>query len=749
MSLNLETQYPGKINPSDADYPYGSARNITVPGDGTGTPWEQAIVNDNIGFQQSLLTAAGIVPSGSPDKVGESQFLQALLSISGRTELTTITMASMKEPKVGQLVTTLEFDTGNGLNSGAPYVGVLTSSGTPNGTDFIVSTEDALISFQLRTGTSANVKHFGAKGTGADDTVAVRAAAAYLKALGGGSLYFPDGTYALSTGDAPAYCLRIPANVRVFGESKAGTIITRLVLEEVSILFVNDDADTATGYAAAGNITIEHLTMTDSVTNTERNATNGDLIAFGHGDGLIVRDCHFGNHTQHCLDIGGSKNILFAGNTQLNSNGATGFAENSAVQVDSANGAAFLGLNIDGTETEQVTITDNRFINTNTNTLLHVGHNGGTAKNVIIANNYFEGTSRSFGKFIRTDVDDASIDGLIIKGNTFNLTTQANLSAVSIITNGNNSESFKNVVISNNTIVGLARIGIDFGGSESYLGANLPSIENINISDNTLDLDFTGAATLNVGIKADLCKASSIRGNNIKIFKDTDDVDMFGIRSITSTMMDIIGNTILTGLTTFTGANLSAGIKVDRFGSIATSALVDISVIDNNLDVTKLDYGIHHEFLVNGNTVLLSGNRFSGDLVNGDAHIFESIPTSDGSNGYRSIDLTGAGGYTLPVAIDTSYAITTGLIKKAGTNTVRSIEKIDINYTSLGASSLSTVTEQFFDDANIALQVSAIDPSAGTFDLVTGSTAITTTIKAPTTADSNRVSGNISIMAGI
>ena len=77
MSINPETRYAGKINSADANYPYGSARNITTPGDGTGTPWEEDLVNDIFGFQQSLLSDASIVPSGSPDKVGASQYLEA------------------------------------------------------------------------------------------------------------------------------------------------------------------------------------------------------------------------------------------------------------------------------------------------------------------------------------------------------------------------------------------------------------------------------------------------------------------------------------------------------------------------------------------------------------------------------------------------------------------------------------------------------------------------------------------------
>lgn len=78
MAINPESRYPGQISPSDAEYPYGKARNITQPGDGSGTPWEAALVNDIFGFQQALLSAAEITPSGDPETATNSQYLNAL-----------------------------------------------------------------------------------------------------------------------------------------------------------------------------------------------------------------------------------------------------------------------------------------------------------------------------------------------------------------------------------------------------------------------------------------------------------------------------------------------------------------------------------------------------------------------------------------------------------------------------------------------------------------------------------------------
>ena len=79
--INLNEQYPNKTAGVTANYPFGQARNVTLPGDRKGTPWDQALVNDLIGFQQAAMKAANMVPSGVPDNANTSQVLEALLKI--------------------------------------------------------------------------------------------------------------------------------------------------------------------------------------------------------------------------------------------------------------------------------------------------------------------------------------------------------------------------------------------------------------------------------------------------------------------------------------------------------------------------------------------------------------------------------------------------------------------------------------------------------------------------------------------
>lgn len=80
MALIPSAAYPGQIDTTDANYPQGKAKNVTVSGDGTGTPLEKDWINDIWGFLQALLAYASITPSGTPDKVGASDYLNAILA---------------------------------------------------------------------------------------------------------------------------------------------------------------------------------------------------------------------------------------------------------------------------------------------------------------------------------------------------------------------------------------------------------------------------------------------------------------------------------------------------------------------------------------------------------------------------------------------------------------------------------------------------------------------------------------------
>jgi hypothetical protein len=81
MALIPGARYPAQTDVAAA-YPQGKARNAVTFQDGSGTPLEKDWVNDLWGFLQSLLAQAAILPSGSPDEVGASQYLAAVQAIA-------------------------------------------------------------------------------------------------------------------------------------------------------------------------------------------------------------------------------------------------------------------------------------------------------------------------------------------------------------------------------------------------------------------------------------------------------------------------------------------------------------------------------------------------------------------------------------------------------------------------------------------------------------------------------------------
>lgn len=184
MAINPSTTYGGQIDTSDpTGYPNGKARNVTVNGDGTGTPLEEAWVNDFFGFVQAMLDRAGYTASGVSEKVGASQLLDALDKRFGTT---------------GDLVVQ-----GYEAYAGAPHPAVLdtTAQGvttTPSaafsddGTKMIVlDTAGALLVYDLSTAWDTRTATYnGATGTTVpNDTTRV--------------CWKPDGT--------SFYCLRDPS----------------------------------------------------------------------------------------------------------------------------------------------------------------------------------------------------------------------------------------------------------------------------------------------------------------------------------------------------------------------------------------------------------------------------------------------------------------------------------------------------------------------------------------------------------
>ena len=128
---------------------------------------------------------------------------------------------------------------------------------------------------------NASVKTFGAVGDGvADDTAAVQAA---VTAAGvGGRVYFPTGTYLLSS---TINCL---ANQQLIGNGVNNTIIRRFANYGDTFNFVN------AGSANIRQMWFYHGTLPDAGFTTLTNlATTGTHVRFQNAQGAVIEDCWF------------------------------------------------------------------------------------------------------------------------------------------------------------------------------------------------------------------------------------------------------------------------------------------------------------------------------------------------------------------------------------------------------------------------------------------------------------------------
>jgi len=121
MALELDSRYPGRFNPGDADYPQGSFKNRTAPGALDGSYLEQDWANDKEGFFQRLMAQAGLTANGEVDTALASQYYDALLQV--------IADNAAADPLNAAIATVAAASTIN-LTTGAPDTSQLVISGT-------------------------------------------------------------------------------------------------------------------------------------------------------------------------------------------------------------------------------------------------------------------------------------------------------------------------------------------------------------------------------------------------------------------------------------------------------------------------------------------------------------------------------------------------------------------------------------------------------------------------------------------
>lgn len=764
MAINPETQYPGKIAPSTPDYPYGAARNITVPGDGTGTPWEAALVNDLFGFQQALLDSANITPSGTPDKVSASQYLEALRKTTVQTfESVEAMVNGVAKLKTGAVVETISYYAGWAATAGRPTGGnlyELVDAGSPgarpaeDGGAFIHAAggSGGLYFKGLFVDGLYDMRRWGLLANNVfDGTTQGQAAMDYVSSLGGGVVLMPEGTILISntTSPHPNAAWLIPSNIYLLGKGEDVTTITRPSAErgDDGVLLVNKNYDTNGMYTADGNIVIDGFTITDGAATPIR--ALGDLIGIGHCDGFRARNIKGGNHDQHLFDICSSKNVVIESSCE----GSNVVADISAstVQIDGSDSLGIWGLLLDGTPTTDIKVRG-KYKNTGALRTIDLFHANNTDYENIDIDCEVDGAYTTGGQCI--GIDDAKTDinvaGLKVRG-TYK-TNNSDSTAVRLLLNPGLGKKVDqvdvDVDVSGNGRGGVL-VGVGTAGVAGRWGTVRSKVKARIITD------YTDASTEVYGVQ--------YTGIDNLFMSPEDDVSIVkasitGVSTMAAALIqdckgDSDGGRYVVQLSDG-GANKYVSPVIARhFFSVIRD--FDFRMKKPILEVFN---GCGHHFVGDDNATwglkdadnfLLSEAKFIGNAQI--SNILEPVKLSDGTNGWRQVQLDGS--------TDGEFAITPGQfytnrnmgMKKTGA--AAELVKIDLIYAP-NAGTLDTDAEDiqfaYIGAANCAgTQIVDINPGNGTFSILTGNDGVSAVINNATFQPVIRTAGVIKAWVGI
>lgn len=304
MAINPNNEYPSNTNTPTSEYPYGSARNVTTPNDGTGTPWEENIINDVLGFQQAILSEAGLTPNATPDTALNSQYLQGIKKIL-QPFATVDAMKNMDPAEAARLAsynavvsTVVNNTTSN--KGGAGYIIKTAAQVTADG-DVI----DGIENHWLLGGTSyaavmidrsiAEISCYGAtQGDAASIKSAVESALARSKVCN-----VPEGTWEFDDVSIPAF-----STIKGVGRRKSiinatGTIGfhingDHITFQDVTISSSASQCGFNTTNSNCSYLSWYNVFFTTNPTSAGRVAEFNNLIYYGRAVGCDWRDCYEG-----------------------------------------------------------------------------------------------------------------------------------------------------------------------------------------------------------------------------------------------------------------------------------------------------------------------------------------------------------------------------------------------------------------------------------------------------------------------
>lgn len=474
---------------------------------------------------------------------------------------------------------------------------------------------------------TVSVRWFGAKGDYVnDDTTSI--SNAFSASLNKGSVYFPSGTYGITT-------IQTDKSLRLVGDGMSVSIIKRLATDSATqsdLLFFT------AGSNAIDSVIIENLGF-DHVWNASDGSTYSCVNVY-QANNVYTRGCYFTRAQYHGLKLTACLNSLVDGCSFYH-------CQYDGIGIGGPGG---LPLN---RRAKYTTVTNCSFEDTFGGVIMQVGCDFCT-----VSSNQFKKSGIQFGQdCTNVNITDNNVNGQA----TYGAAVSYGGAATGIFVEG-----CTDILISDNNVQGITtavgnKYGIWVDGSEVLVNSVLTQcpIIRCTISDNVIS-NVTNSAVLVTAKSED----GTIYGTNVKIADNnisgtgqgitvtgTDGLDIssnfvntpqFTAVTVSGCLHSAIdGNTILNPSTSF--SNSYYGVIID--GPSSDVAITDNIILDNR--ATKLmRFGIFDSTLNGGSASLVrsSGNIISGAVTHIAYFPEPKIPTlgtwslGDVIQGFQGID---------------------------------------------------------------------------------------------------------------
>jgi polygalacturonase len=357
-----------------------------------------------------------------------------------------------------------------------------------------------------------NVKEFGAVGNGIiDDSTSIQNAIDHAASIGGGTVFFPNGTYLVKNNIIlrnKVNLLGLKGNSQLmFDDTFVGTKPNNPNKVYHPVMW-NEHNQRTYNQATADSFAIRDLIFTKSTTSADLKV----IIFLSNTNGVFIDGCQFdmsGTVDSLALYVFSCNyNLTLQNNTFTNLTG-----------TDKGGGIWICNLTDAPNETNKtynININNNDFIINSGDESLGIYGRDGIVKSVNITNNKFvtlkcEAAAQSkvlaiFGRTSNTGIEGAGVENVIISNNIFEI-EEIEAGVITIGGTISNTDIIKNILISSNII--KFKTDITNSLAVGILGNDLGIAENIKVCNNIIS---------NVGdkpFKYGIYKMWDVEGNEV------------------------------------------------------------------------------------------------------------------------------------------------------------------------------------------------------------------------------------------